>query len=407
MKLSWNWLNEYIDLRNYRPEEIANVLTMKSCEVEGVEEFLPHLDDILVAEVKSVKKHPNADKLVICEVFDGKETLQIVTGAPNVEDSKKYPLAKIGVTLPNGLTMKKAKLRGVESYGMLCSAEEIGLEDFILPESPEYGILPLPQELTVGTSLRTAWNLADVILDIDNKSITHRPDLWSHYGFARELSAILDLPLKNRPEEIQINCATFEPDKPIKVEMEKGSAIAYCNAQFRQVHIQPSSIFMQARLLACGMRPINNVVDASNYVMLAMGQPNHAFDLDKLTGPIQINFSKEGEILKTLDGQERKLPAGLVLIRDNSVPVALGGVMGGETTEVSEDTKELFFESACFYRKDIRKAVSQLGIRTEASARFEKGQTPVNAPIAIRMFANLLLKTCPSLEMSDIQEQYN
>ncbi len=411
MKISIDWLNDYIDLTKHSAEEIAELLTMKTCEVEKVEPFMAHLDDIVVGHVESVVRHPDADKLVICKVNNGSEELQIVTGAPNVVEGKKYPLAQIGVTLPGGMTMKKVKLRGKESFGMLCSSQELELEDFELGSefsSHEKGLLTLPDNLKTGQRLSEVLPVTDTLLDIDNKSITHRPDLWGHFGFARELAAVLGQPLKTdfADSKFKSTAKVDEEMKPPAIEIENEAALNYSGAQLENVKIVPSGIKLQARLLAAGMRPINNVVDVSNYVMLELGQPNHAFDRNTLGNKIVINYSKNGETIKTLDEKEHKLPGQIVLIRNEKEPIALGGVMGGFDTEVTEGTQKLFLESATFHRSDIRRAVSKLGVRTEASQRFEKGQTPANAEVAIHRFATLLNETCPDLKMGEINSEF-
>lgn len=409
MKLSKKWIEEYIDLNDLSIEELSNVITMRICEVEKVIPLLSHLKNIIIAEVKEVKPHPDADKLVVCKVFDGKEEVQIVTGATNTYAGKKYPLAGVGVTLPGGMTMKKAKLRGVESAGMLCSNGELDMEDFIFsPEDLEVekAIMTLPEDAPVGKSMAEAYNLEDIILDIDNKSITHRPDLWSHFGFARELSAVLDRPLKKN-----ILTDTFPIDNSLKqtipIEIIDGAAIGYCGAILKNVHTTYSPIHIQKRLIATGMRPINNIVDVSNYVMLDIGQPNHAFDKNQIKESIEISYSKEGESIVTLDSKEHKLPDKISLIRDTNTPIAIGGVMGGENTEVTQNTKEVFLECANFHREDIRRAVSKLGIRSEASQRFEKGQDPSLAVPAIHRFAYLLQQTCHDLVLGEIKSVFS
>lgn len=409
MKLSIQWLNDFIDLSSLSNEELADLLTMKTCEVEKIESFLPHLKQILVAKVESVEKHLNADKLVVCKVNNGGEVIQIVTGAPNVKAGKKYPLAAIGITLPNGMTMKKAKLRGLESYGMLCSESELGIEEFIFSdefESKADGLLGLPDDFEVGSSLSEALKIDDTLLNIDNKSITHRPDLWSHFGFAREIASLTGLTLKLNPLESDFKISQDVDSKlgKVNIKIEKDAAISYCGALMSGLELRPSSLQMQARLLSVGMRPINNVVDASNYVMLELGQPNHAFDRSQLNDEIIIDFSKNEEKITTLDSKEHTLPEGIVLIRDKNKPVALGGVMGGENTEVSNTTTDLFLESATFHRHHIRRAVSKLGLRTEASQRFEKGQDPTNAKATILRFAELISKSCPNTQLGSINE---
>jgi phenylalanyl-tRNA synthetase beta chain len=414
MKLSFNWLNDFIDLDDMKIAELADLLTMKTCEVEEYNELRPDLENFIVAEVRRVEKHPDADKLRVCEVFDGKNIVQIVTGAPNVEIGKKYPMAPVGVVMPGGLEIKPAKLRGVDSNGMLCSSSELDLGHFVFTLGEKVdGLLTLPDSMTTGDSIRKAFCLDDFILDIDNKSITHRPDLWSHFGFAREIASLTGKPLKNIPTtKIKGDLSVDGRTKKVFVNIERGqidktkngnAAIAYSWANLENVVIKPSDIKIQARLVAGGMRPINNVVDVSNYVMLEMGQPNHAFDRTKIGDKICIEFAKGGEKLRLLDKREIVMPAGIVLIKDGDKAVALGGVMGGEDTEVADSTTTLFLESATFYRKDIRKAVSTTGIRSEASQRFEKGQNPENSLNAVYRFADLLKESCPDLAIGKVE----
>jgi len=409
MKLSYNWLNDFIDLSDLKISDLANLLTMKTCEVEEYFELRPDLEKFLVAEVKKVEPHPDADKLRICQVFDGTKNIQIVTGAPNVEQGKKYPLAPVGVIMPGGLEIKPAKLRGVDSYGMLCSAEELELENFVFSlDKKDDGLLTLPDTMKTGSVIRNVFFLNDFILDIDNKSITHRPDLWSHFGVARELASLTGKPLKKLPEsKISENSEVDNRTKKVSCKIESAknahAAIAYSWVNLENIVIQPSDIGIQARLIAAGMRPINNVVDISNYVMLEIGQPNHAFDREKIGNKIGIDFAKGNEKLRLLDGRDISIPESVIIINDGDRPVALGGVMGGEDTEVSLKTKTLFLESATFYRKDIRKAVSSTGIRSEASQRFEKGQNPENSLRAISRFADLLQASCPDLSMGKIE----
>lgn len=406
MKLSLNWLNEFIDLSDVNPHELGDLLTMKTCEVEGLTPFFEYLDHFTVAQVNKVTKHPDADKLSVCEVFTGRETIQIVTGAPNVAAGKKYPLAPVGSTLPNGTQLKKAKLRGLDSFGMLCSIKELELDNFQWggDVSPEAGLLTLPESFTVGNSLRTEMGLVDTIIDIDNKSITHRSDLWSHFGFARELSALLKRPLKKDVYTYELPPADHQ--QSVNVTIKENSAAAYCGLVITNVNnttLTPLSI--QAKLVAGGMRSINFFVDLSNYVMLEMGQPSHAFDRQKLKSDVVIDRSKKGEKLTLLDGRNLSLPTSLVVVRDGDEPIALAGVMGGASTEVSGATHELFLESATFFRPDIRKTVAQTGIRSEASYRFEKGQTPVQAPVAVARFVALLKEQQPQVQIGPMVTQ--
>lgn len=401
MKLSYNWLNQYIDLSGIDINELAHTITMKICEVEEVEEVTPFLKDIVVAKVEEIKPHPDADKLVVTQVTDGREKLQIVTGAPNVVQGKLYPLAKIGVELPGGLQIKPAQLRGVDSNGMLCSSQELQLTDLQIGDSHVDGLWTLPDNFKLGADMRSQLAMDDYLIDIDNKSITHRPDLWGHLGFARELSSILGRPLKSK------GWTPFQETPPQNQDLKPciirdNAAIAYSSTTLRGAQVKPAAIQIQTRLLTLGMRPINNIVDISNYVMLELGQPNHAFDRSFIKNGIEVSFSREGEEITLLDGSKKSLPQGIALIRDGQTPIALGGVMGGADTEVADSTTEIFFESANFHRSHIRKAVASLGIRTEASQRFEKGQDPENTEKAIHRFAELLHESCPGLTMEPI-----
>ncbi len=396
MRLSLNWLNEFIDLSDHTPKQLAELLTMKTCEVEGIESFFGYLENFPVALVREVSRHPDAGKLSICQVDTGSEIIQIVTGAPNVMAGKKYPLAPVGSTLPDGTPIKKAKLRGVDSWGMLCSIKELQLVNFQFggDVDVEAGLFTLPDEFVVGKSLRSQFNLHDIILDIDNKSITHRPDLWSHFGFARELSALLNRPLKKNIYDTEL--PTAQHQETFSVEIRDGAAV-YCGLLIKGIKNKISPLWLQARLLAAGMRPVNLLVDISNYVMLECGQPNHAFDRALLTTGIVVDRSRAEEKLQLLDGRDITLPEGIIVIRDGKTPVALAGVMGGASTEVSTETTTVFLESATFFRPDIRKTIAITGIRSEASQRFEKGQTPALAVVAIARYVEILRQLDPAI----------
>ncbi len=404
MKLSYNWLNDYIDLEGFDLRDLSNLLTMKTCEVEGTEPLFPWLSQFSVVLVEETQQHPNADKLKICKVNTGKETIQIVTGASNVQAGKKYPLAPVGSVLPNGMELKVGNLRGYDSFGMLCSATELGLEGiaFIEGEDTSAGLLTLPDSFETGVDMRTAIGANDTILDIDNKSITHRADLWSHYGFARELSTLLGKPLKRNLQDFTFSVSNIPGNHP-KASIQNGSARRYSFALFSQAMNTISPLFVQVRLMAVGMRPLGSIVDASNYTMLDMGQPNHAFDRSFIQGSVSVDFAEDSETMKTLDGKERILSTEIAVIRDGKKAVAIAGVMGGAGTEVSSTTTELFFESATFFRKDVRKAVAQLKLRSESSMRFEKGQDMLLTEPAIYRFAEILSISSPQLQMSSIE----
>lgn len=410
MKLSFNWLNEYVDLSEITPKDLADLLTMKTCEVEGFEDFMAHLAKIPVAHIDELTKHPDADKLKICKVNTGKEVVQIVTGADNVAQGKKFPVALVGVRLPDGREMTKAKLRGIESFGMLCSGSELGITQLDYAPAKIDGLMPLPDDWKVGAPLSDYFCQPDVIFDIDNKSITHRPDLWCHFGFAREIAALLGKPLKKNPEEAQFKTAS-STSLP-KIEIERQAAITYCGAEISGFKVAPSPIARQLRLLSIGQKPINNIVDISNYVLFEIGQPNHAFDRDKISGSVSVSYSKKGEKIALLDGSEHNLPENLIVIRDGRRPddpagakaVALAGVMGGAGSETTEKTTKLFLESATFPRAEIRRTVAKTGIRSDSSQRFEKAQNPEKARAGIYRFAELLNEEQQGIQLSDIAE---
>ncbi|MBS0617192.1 MAG: phenylalanine--tRNA ligase subunit beta [Spirochaetes bacterium] len=402
MKLSFNWLNEYVDMTGVNPTELANLLTMKTCEVEGFAEFMPHLQHVLVAHIDALEKHPDADKLKICKVNAGSEVIQIVTGAANVEQGKKFPVARVGVKLPDGRVMAKAKLRGVESFGMLCSGTELGITTLDYPEAKIDGLMPLPDSWKVGVPLADYFGAPDIIFDIDNKSITHRPDLWCHFGFAREIAALLDKPLRADPTQAGFKTA---PSTTLpKIEIQDKTAITYCGAELGRFKVQASPLLRQMRLLSVGQKPINNIVDISNYVLFEMGQPNHAFDRDKISDKIVVDYSQPNEKIALLDGSTHTLAGKLVVIRDHDRPVALAGVMGGAGSETTATTKRLFLESATFPRAEIRRTVAKTGIRSDSSQRFEKAQDPAKAKAAIYRFAALLKEEQADVTLSDIAE---
>ena len=404
MKISYNWLKDFLPLEDLSPQEIAEILTLKVCEVEKVEEPYPYLKDYLVVEIKEVKKHPEREKLFVCEVTTGKESIEVVSGARNIQKGAKYPWIPPGKKLPNGKEIGIRNFAGVSSYGMLLSAKELDLEE-LFPEEKEDELLLL-EDAPLGESLHKFLWEEDFVLEIDNKSITHRPDLWSHFGFARELSALLERKLKKNPweERFPEEDTSFSS---LSIEIQENSALAYAGAVIEGFQVKPSPLWIRKRLLLGGMRPINNVVDASNYVLLEIGQPTHAFDREKLKEEkIVVSFSKEGERIRTLDQKDRILPQGIVVIRDGKKPVAIGGIIGGEETEVKESTRVIFLESATFYRPHIRKGISLLKLRTEASQRFEKGQTPDLVLPGIYRFAHILKESSPSIKLGKISSVF-
>ena len=365
MRVTLDWLKEFVDF-DLTPEELADRLTMAGLEVDAIERIGEGIDDrVVVGKVISVERHPNADKLKICHVDVGAQKLQVVCGAPNVREGMLAPMALIGSNLPIGMTLKVAKIRGVESYGMLCSERELGLSE------DASGLMELPEELPVGMRLNEALNLPTVVIEFD--LTPNRPDCLSVYGIAREISAITGNPL--RPIEINL----IEQGPPVEevtsVLIEDPDLCPRYTARvILDVKIAPSPWWMRWRLNAVGLRPINNVVDITNYVLMELGHPLHAFDYRKLEeNRIVVRRAKDGEELVTLDGELRKLRSDMLVIADARKPVALAGIMGGEDSEVTDRTTEVLLESAYFNPVSIRKTSKALGMHTEASHRFERG----------------------------------
>ncbi|NOX37198.1 MAG: phenylalanine--tRNA ligase subunit beta [Calditrichaeota bacterium] len=368
MKVSYNWLKDYVDL-DVDPYLLAEKLSLIGFEVEEVIERRLDFPHVVVGKVLQVTRHPNADKLSLCQVDVGDARLQIVCGAPNVEEGQRVPVARVGAELPIGLKIKRAKIRGVESEGMICSEQELGLA-----ESSD-GIWVLPDDTPLGKPLAEALEFeTDFILDI---GVTpNRPDALGHIGIAREVAAILNRPLrKPRPEFPEVQPSAEEV---VGVEIQSpDSCPRYAARVIRNVTVGPSPLWLVRRLEAVGMRAINNVVDVTNYVMLETGQPLHAFDLDLLEGgKIVVRESRQGEKFVTLDEKEHTLQEGTVLICDAQKPVAIGGIMGGLNSEVRSQTRNILLESAYFSPESIQRSARYLGIKSEASQRFEKGTDP-------------------------------
>lgn len=376
MKVSTGWLTDYISLEGVAADELADQITAAGIEIDGVERLNKGLSGIVTGYVKSKEKHPDADKLNVCIVDVGQEEdLQIVCGAKNVEAGQKVPVAMVGAKLP-GMDIKKAKLRGVVSQGMICSAKELGLNDKLLPKELQEGILVLPENTELGQDILTVLNLNDEILEFD--LTPNRSDCLSMIGAAYEVSAILGRELKLPDPAADLVEAGGKAADAISVKIENEEYCTHYAARYiTGVKPAASPLWIQNRLMAAGVRPINNIVDITNYVMLEYGQPLHAFDADKVEGGVLgVRFAREGEVLTTLDGQERKLEPQMLVIADGAKAVALAGVMGGLATEVTGDTVNLLLESAKFDGGTVRKASRQLGLRSEASLRFEKEVDP-------------------------------
>lgn len=389
MKISYNWLQEFIDL-DLSPEELADKLTLIGLEVEEIEEYGSMLDGVIVGEVLETKAHPNADRLKVCLVDLGEEQVQIVCGAKNVAAGQKVPVATVGSTLPiklddgSFLTLKKAKLRGEASHGMICAEDELGLG------TDHDGIMVLDNALEVGTPISEIFDLyQDTIIEI---AITpNRPDATCHLGVARDVAAALDLELIK--PATKLTDAPQSSDYSISVESDK--CHRYVGKLVKNVKIEDSPQWLQNKLQAIGLRPVNNVVDITNYVMYELGQPLHAFDFDNINEKkITVKeFDKEIEF-ETLDHIKRKCAPGTLFICDGNGPVAIAGVMGGLHSEVSDTTTNILIESAYFDPGSIRKTSKQQTLQTDASYRFERGIDPNLQAIAAQRCADLILEVC-------------
>lgn len=366
MKIVLSWLNEYIDLNDISVEKIAQELTMAGLEVEGITDYRQVYNNFITAEVVEKEKHPNADKLSLCKVSTGNEVLQIVCGAPNVAAGQKVALACEGARIPDSdFVIKSTKLRGQLSQGMICSEAELGISN------DHSGILVLPEDTVPGKPLAEAIGYNDVVFEI---GITpNRPDALSHTGVARDLSALLNRPMKKR--ELSVSRDPEKIGDKVTIEIEDlENCPRYSAVVVKDVTIGESPDWMKSRLKMAGMRPINNIVDITNYIMLELGQPLHAFDLDNLSGSrIVVKRSQNGSKFTTLDSVERELKDSVLMICDGEKEVAIAGIMGGENSEVHENTRNILIESAYFNPTSVRRSARYLGLSTEASYRFERG----------------------------------
>lgn len=388
MRVSYKWLQEYVDIP-VSPEELAERLTFSGVAVENIEYLGKDIEKVVTAKVEKIERHPNADKLVVCSVNCGQaENLQIVTGAPNVAEGQIVALALVGAKLPGGIKIGKSKLRGVESAGMVCSAQELGLDPKGFPPDQQEGIIVLPEGTPLGEDIKKVLGLDDVILELE--LTPNRADCLSMVGVAREVSAVLGTDF--RPPRISVPETSEKIDGLVKVVIEAPELCnRYIGRLVRNIKVGPSPEWMQQRLRAAGVRPISNIVDVTNYVMMELGQPLHAFDFDKIQEQIIIvRRAGEGEKIVTLDNQERALNSDMLVIADGCVPVAVAGVMGGLDSEITENTVNVLLESACFNGPSVRRTSRALGLRSEASLRFEKGVDPNGCLRAIDRAAQLI-----------------
>lgn len=395
MNISINWIREFVDLPQEVNEELGKRFTLSTCEVEEIKTINQHLQKVLVVEIVKIEDHPQSDKLHLVTINKGTENLRIVCGAPNVKVGMKVPFAPLGTTFPNGLTLTPKEIRGVLSEGMLCSAAELEVGD------DDSGLMELPPNAVVGETLSAFLDRpADIIFDIDNKSITHRPDLWAQYGMAREFATVFKQPLKNPFDEKwqrSMEAKLSQEKAPVSVEVEVDCACkVYCGLYVKNVTIGESPQWMKARLNACGVRSINNMVDISNYVMLELGIPNHIFDAKEIEGS-QIRVARSGveQGFVTLDEVERRILPQDTLICDGVKPVALAGIMGGLASGVKESTTDVFIEVANFQDAEIRKTSTRLGLRSDSSMRYEKSLDSALVKRSSLRILELILQLCP------------
>jgi phenylalanyl-tRNA synthetase beta chain len=370
MLLPVKWLRDYIETKD-EARTLADGLTDSGSHVESIIGLNKGIENIIVGHILNIEKHPDADKLVVCKIDVGTEVLQIVTGAANVREGDYIPVAVIGSKLPGDIIIEKTSFRGVESYGMLCSLHELGFSDNVISKEMKDGIFILEKEYPLGKSLADIMGLDDSVIELE---ITpNRPDCLSIIGMARETAATFKKELKE-PKIIIANEVDKIEDYINSIEVESENCNRYYARVIKDVKIGTSPMWIQVRLMEAGIRPINNIVDITNFVMIEYGQPLHAFDLERLNDKkIIVRQAKEGETILTLDETERKLDSSDLVIGDGENPIAIAGVMGGFNTEVTKDTKNVLIEGANFNSKSVRLTSKKLNLRSEASTRFEKG----------------------------------
>ncbi|MCI5868836.1 MAG: phenylalanine--tRNA ligase subunit beta [Dorea sp.] len=391
MNTSLSWIKAYVPDLDVTAQEYTDAMTLSGTKVEGYEKLDADLDKIVIGQIEKIERHPDADKLIICQVNVGTETVQIVTGAPNVKEGDKVPVVldggrvagghEPGQRVQGGIKIKKGKLRGVESCGMMCSIEELGSNRDMYPEAPEFGIYIFDDDAVVGESAVKALGLDDVVVEYEVTS--NRVDCFSVVGIAREAAATFGKEFY--PPVVTPTGNDEDVNDYIKVTVKDTDLCPrYCARVVKNIKIGPSPKWMQRRLASVGIRPINNLVDITNYVMEEYGQPMHAYDLDTIEGrEIIVRTAEKGEKFTTLDGQEREMDESVLMICDGKKSIGIAGIMGGENSMITDDVHTMLFEAACFDGTNIRKSSKKIGLRTDASGKFEKGLDPNNAQAAI------------------------
>lgn len=413
MNTALSWIKAYVPGLTCTDQEYCDRMTLTGTKVEGFERMDKNLEKIVVGQIEKIEKHPDADKLIVCQVNIGSEVIQIVTGAPNVKVGDKVPVVldggKVagghdGGPLPeDGIAIKAGKLRGVPSNGMMCSIEELGSSKDMYPDAPDNGIYIFPDSVKVGDDAIEVLGLHDTVFEYEITS--NRVDCYSILGIAREAAATFDKPFV--PPVVEVKEAGDDINNYIKVSIEDTDLCTrYCARVCRNIKIGPSPEWMQRRLAASGIRPINNLVDITNYVMEEYGQPMHAYDLSTIAGgQIIVRRAKDGDEFVTLDGQTRKLDNNVLMICDAEKEIGVAGIMGGENSMITDEVKTVLFEAATFNGPNIRKSAKRLGLRTEASGIFEKGLDPANAKAAIDRACQLIVELgCGEVVSGTVEE---
>lgn len=413
MNTALSWIKAYVPGLTCTDQEYCDRMTLTGTKVEGFERLDKNLEKIVVGQIEKIEKHPDADKLIVCQVNIGSEVIQIVTGAPNVKVGDKVPVVldggKVagghdGGPLPeDGIAIKAGKLRGVPSNGMMCSIEELGSSRDMYPDAPDNGIYIFPDSVKVGDDAIEVLGLHDTVFEYEITS--NRVDCYSILGIAREAAATFDKPFV--PPVVEVKEAGDDVNNYIKVSIEDTDLCTrYCARVCRNIKIGPSPEWMQRRLAASGIRPINNLVDITNYVMEEYGQPMHAYDLSTIAGgQIIVRRAKDGDEFVTLDGQTRKLDNNVLMICDAEKEIGVAGIMGGENSMITDEVKTVLFEAATFNGPNIRKSAKRLGLRTEASGIFEKGLDPANAKAAIDRACQLIVELgCGEVVSGTVEE---
>ena len=397
MNTSLSWIKAYVPELDCTAQEYTDAMTLTGTKVEGFERLDKNLDKIVIGQIEKIERHPDADKLIICQVNIGTETIQIVTGAPNVKEGDKVPVVMDGGSVAgghdgkmaeDGIKIKKGKLRGIESNGMMCSIEELGSSRDMYPEAPEYGIYIFPEDAVVGESAVKALGLDDVVFEYEITS--NRVDCYSVVGIAREAAATFRKPFC--PPVVTATGNNEDVHDYVKVTVQDPELCPRYTARVvKNIKIAPSPVWLQRRLASCGIRPINNIVDITNYVMEEYGQPMHAYDYDTIAGhEIVVRRAGKDEKFVTLDGQERTMDENVLMICDGEKAIGIAGIMGGENSMITDDVKTMMFEAACFDGTNIRLSSKRVGLRTDASGKFEKGLDPNNAQAAIDRACQLI-----------------